>query len=126
MEMGKRCETYHRMTVQKHGRANELLLGVLNSPFNVLELLLPAGLCVRTVLALVLFVQCRPPEATLVVCEDGNPARGPSWKDVFVARNVLCESVHEHNRGFGGGRRTVCPGEESSLLRSTEPGFRER
>ena len=118
-------EAYHRMTVQKDGHAGKLLLGMLNGPFNVLELRLPARLSVRAVFALVLFVLCGPPEAALVVGEDGDPARGPGWKDVFVARDVLCETMDEHDRGFGGGRRTVCPGEELSPLRATEPGFRE-
>ena len=114
------------MTIQKHGHASELLLGMLNGPFDVLELLLPAGLCVRAVLALVLLVQCGPAKATLVVCEDGDPTRGPRWKDMFVARDVLCESMNEHDCRFDRARRTVCPGEKLSALWATEPGFRER
>ena len=114
------------MTIQKDRHARELLLGVLNGPLNVLELLLRTRLSVRAVLALILLVLCGPPEATLVVGKDGDTARRPSWKDMFIARDVLCETMDEHDGGFGGGRRTVCPGEELSLLRASEPGFREK
>lgn len=119
------CETYHRVAVQEDGHASELLLGMLNGPFNILELLLPARLCVRTVLALVLFVQCGPPKAALVIGEDGDPAGRPSREDTFVARDMLRKTMDEHDRSVGGGRGTVCPGEEPSLLRAIEPGFRE-
>lgn len=114
------------MAIQKDGHAGKLLFGILNGPFNVLELLLPARLCVRAVLALVLLVLCGLPETALVVGKDGDPARGPGRKDMFIARDVLYETMDEHDRRLGRGRRTVEPGEELSSLRATEPGFRER
>ena len=96
-------KTYHRLTIQKHGHASELVLDMLNGPFNVLKLFLPAGLGIRAVFALVLLVLCGPSKAALVVCKDGYPARGPSWEDMLIAGDVLCETMNEHNGCFGRG-----------------------
>ena len=72
-----------------------LLLDVLEPVLDVAELVVPARLPIRALLALVLLVQRRAPEAALVVRDDRDALGGVHAVRPLVPRDVLGEAVHE-------------------------------
>lgn len=97
---------------------------MVDSPLDILKLLLPAGLPIRAVFTLPLQVQGRPPEATLVKCEYSYVACRPSRKHVFIPSNMLGEPMHENHDTLCCRSRAVRASVELSALWTNQPGLR--